>query len=195
MKVKVTGTMNVIQQWSVHLWLCTFMRILHYSLWFTASDGPTLIILSMLYNESGFVHIGGYEQLYHRYMQAIPNTTLANANDTCGYPRDDAWWMMRDALNSDMPWPAFLLGQTPASIWYWCTDQVWPMSSHSACTKFMQRMTLNVAILTSLLIQYSNTIPVCPILAHTTTSGNVVYRWTVVLGLLYRMQRTGNPEM
>ena len=24
----------------------------------------------------------------------------------------------------DMPWPGFLLGQTPASIWYWCADQV-----------------------------------------------------------------------
>jgi len=72
----------------------------------------------------GFVHVGGYEQLYHRYMMAIPNTTLANSNDTCGHPRDDAWFMLRDATTSDMPWPAFLLGQTPASIWYWCTDQV-----------------------------------------------------------------------
>ncbi|KAF4119114.1 hypothetical protein G5714_001165 [Onychostoma macrolepis] len=26
--------------------------------------------------------------------------------------------------NRDLPWPAFLLGQTPASIWYWCADQV-----------------------------------------------------------------------
>jgi len=55
---------------------------------------------------------------------AIPNTTLVNSNDTCGYPREDAWVMLRDAVTSDMPWPAFLLGQTPASIWYWCTDQV-----------------------------------------------------------------------
>jgi len=72
----------------------------------------------------GFAHVGGYEQLYHRYMMAIPNTTVADSNDTCGQPRDDAWQMLRDATTSDMPWPAFLLGQTPASIWYWCTDQV-----------------------------------------------------------------------
>ena len=71
----------------------------------------------------GFVHIGGYEQLYHRYMVAIPNTTFGS-NSTCGLPRDDAWIMLRNAFTSDMPWPAFLLGQTPASIWYWCTDQV-----------------------------------------------------------------------
>ena len=32
--------------------------------------------------------------------------------------------MLREPVNSDMPWPAFLLGQTPASIWYWCADQV-----------------------------------------------------------------------
>ena len=80
-------------------------------------------IVAVLYH-AGFYHVGGYEQLYHRYMTAIPNTTSANANNTCGYPREDAWVMLRDAATSDMPWPAFLLGQTPASIWYWCTDQV-----------------------------------------------------------------------
>ena len=32
--------------------------------------------------------------------------------------------MLRNPVDSDMPWPAFLLGQTPASIWYWCADQV-----------------------------------------------------------------------
>jgi len=72
----------------------------------------------------GFYHVGGYEQLYYRYMVAVPNTTTLYSNDTCGHPRDDAWVMLRDAFTSDMPWPAFLLGQTPASIWYWCTDQV-----------------------------------------------------------------------
>ena len=72
----------------------------------------------------GFMRIGGYSELYHRYMEAIPNTTLSNVNATCGYPRPDSWYMLRDPVGSDMPWVGFLLGQTPASIWYWCTDQV-----------------------------------------------------------------------
>jgi len=32
--------------------------------------------------------------------------------------------MLREPTDPDVPWPAFLFGQTPASIWYWCTDQV-----------------------------------------------------------------------
>lgn len=27
-------------------------------------------------------------------------------------------------MDEDIPWPGFILGQTPASIWYWCADQV-----------------------------------------------------------------------
>ena len=57
-------------------------------------------------------------------MSAIPNTTLHNPNTTCGYPRNDSWYMLRDPLNSDMPWPGFLFGQTMTSIWYFCADQV-----------------------------------------------------------------------
>ncbi len=87
----------------------------------------------------GFVEVGGFQELYYKYMEAIPripdyssgngtladNTTLYTyINTTCGRPRDDSWVMLRNPVNSDMPWPAFLFGQTPASIWYWCTDQV-----------------------------------------------------------------------
>lgn len=72
----------------------------------------------------GFIKVGSYSDLYHMYLEAIPNTTLANPNDTCGYPRQDSWFMLRNAAGSDMPWPGFLFGQTPASIWYWCADQV-----------------------------------------------------------------------
>ena len=35
-----------------------------------------------------------------------------------------ALWTRRAPIGSDMPWPGFLLGQTPASIWYWCADQI-----------------------------------------------------------------------
>ena len=73
-----------------------------------------------------FVKVGGYEALYHGYMNAIPDTLLnaTASNNTCGYPPDTAWTMLRGPTDPDMPWPGFLLGQTPASIWYWCADQV-----------------------------------------------------------------------
>ncbi|XP_042236087.1 sodium/glucose cotransporter 4-like [Homarus americanus] len=69
-----------------------------------------------------FKEVGGYEALQYRYMQAVPK--LRYENSTCGIPRADSWIMLRDPVNSDLPWPAFLLGQTPASIWYWCADQM-----------------------------------------------------------------------
>lgn len=78
------------------------------------------VILTIL----SFLKVGSYSELYHQYMEAVPNTTLANPNETCGYPRPDSWYMLRDASGSDMPWPGFLFGQTPASIWYWCADQM-----------------------------------------------------------------------
>ena len=59
-------------------------------------------------------------------MKAIPNVTTTNpaTNSTCGLPNYDSWQMLRAPWGSDMPWPGFLFGQTPASIWYWCADQV-----------------------------------------------------------------------
>jgi hypothetical protein len=66
--------------------------------------------------------VGGWSELTVRYLQAVPNETYPNTS--CGVPRQDSWIMLRDPIHSDMPWPAFLLGQTPSSIWYWCADQV-----------------------------------------------------------------------
>ena len=43
---------------------------------------------------------------------------------TCGVPKSDSWVILREPVGSDMPWPGFIFGQTPASIWYWCADQV-----------------------------------------------------------------------
>jgi sodium/myo-inositol cotransporter 3 len=59
-------------------------------------------------------------------MQAVPSTTYVNPsnNMTCGVPGTDSWQLLRAPFGSDMPWPGFLLGQTPASIWYWCADQI-----------------------------------------------------------------------
>lgn len=72
---------------------------------------------------TGFSEVGGYEGLKEKYMKAMSNDTLSS-NSSCGRPREDSFIMLRDPVNSDMPWAGFLFGQTIASIWYWCADQV-----------------------------------------------------------------------
>ena len=67
-------------------------------------------------------------------MMSVPETTYVNPNDnsTCGVPRYDSWQMLRSPVGSDIPWPGFLFGQTPASIWYWCADQMMVQKALSA---------------------------------------------------------------
>uniref|UniRef100_UPI00398F216B sodium/myo-inositol cotransporter-like n=1 Tax=Pristiophorus japonicus TaxID=55135 RepID=UPI00398F216B len=79
----------------------------------------------------GMVKVGGFEELKRRYMLASPNVTsvitsfnLSSTNTCRIHPKDDALKMLREPTDEDIPWPGFLLGQTPASIWYWCADQV-----------------------------------------------------------------------
>ncbi|XP_071477490.1 sodium/glucose cotransporter 4-like [Diadema antillarum] len=70
-----------------------------------------------------FRKIGGYHNLQTLYADAIPNATRY-FNDSCGEPRSDYFNLFRDPVNSDLPWPGFVFGQTAASLWYWATDQV-----------------------------------------------------------------------
>uniref|UniRef100_A0A9J8AC20 Solute carrier family 5 member 3b n=1 Tax=Cyprinus carpio carpio TaxID=630221 RepID=A0A9J8AC20_CYPCA len=86
----------------------------------------TLTIISL-------VKVGGLEGVREKYMEAIPNVTaiLANSNFSFQYtnscrihPKPDSLKLLRGPLDEDIPWPGFLLGQTPSSIWYWCADQV-----------------------------------------------------------------------
>lgn len=79
-----------------------------------------------------FAKIGSYTDLYVAYMQAVPtfpaisllNSSVINPYLECGLPNPKAFQMLRGLSDPDMPWLGFLLGQTPASIWYWCSDQV-----------------------------------------------------------------------
>uniref|UniRef100_A0A3Q2QMI7 Sodium/myo-inositol cotransporter n=1 Tax=Fundulus heteroclitus TaxID=8078 RepID=A0A3Q2QMI7_FUNHE len=81
-----------------------------------------------------FAKVGGLEGLRTKYMQAHPNVTailLSSPNltlvESCKdhlHPKADALKILRGPKDPDLPWPGFLLGQTPASIWYWCADQV-----------------------------------------------------------------------
>lgn len=78
--------------------------------------------------------VGGFEGLRIKYMEATPNITtilLSSPNltyyESCHHhlnPKPDALKILRGPTDPDLPWPGFLLGQTPASIWYWCADQV-----------------------------------------------------------------------
>nr|XP_009861531.2 sodium/myo-inositol cotransporter [Ciona intestinalis] len=71
-----------------------------------------------------FIKVGGYEAMKEQYMQAIPNSTLQGKTPGCGYPLNDSFVMLREPTDPNVPWPGFIFGQTPASIWYWCADQV-----------------------------------------------------------------------
>ncbi|KAK9969442.1 hypothetical protein ABG768_027618 [Culter alburnus] len=81
----------------------------------------------------GLIKVGGLEGVREKYMEAVPNVTaiLANSNFSFQYtnscrihPKPDSLKLLRGPLDEDIPWPGFLLGQTPSSIWYWCADQV-----------------------------------------------------------------------
>ncbi|NXI76177.1 SC5AB protein, partial [Rhipidura dahli] len=69
-----------------------------------------------------FIEVGGLEGLQAKYFYAIPS--IRKENSSCGLPREDAFHIFRDPMNSDLPWPGVLVGMTIPSLWYWCTDQV-----------------------------------------------------------------------
>lgn len=84
----------------------------------------TLTVISL-------IKVGGLEGVRTKYMQAVPNVSAIVATGNFTYspscriePKPNALRMLRGPLDEDVPWPGFILGQTPASIWYWCADQV-----------------------------------------------------------------------
>lgn len=90
-----------------------------------------MIIGALTLTIISFVEIGGFEEVKRRYMLATPNITsillthnFTNTNSCHVTPKPDSLKMLREPTDEDIPWPGFLLGQTPASVWYWCADQV-----------------------------------------------------------------------
>ncbi|XP_063410752.1 sodium/myo-inositol cotransporter-like [Mytilus trossulus] len=83
--------------------------------------GGGLTLMGISFNK-----IGGYDGLVRRYNseEASTNVSYRLPNTTCHEPDPNAFRMLREADDDYMPWPGFLLGQTPGSIWYWCADQV-----------------------------------------------------------------------
>ncbi|XP_033008079.1 sodium/glucose cotransporter 4 isoform X1 [Lacerta agilis] len=78
----------------------------------------------------GFDKVGWYEGLQEKYSRAIPSVIVPNT--TCHLPREDAFHMMRDPINGDIPWPGLIFGLSVLALWCWCTDQVIVQRSLSA---------------------------------------------------------------
>lgn len=78
------------------------------------------VILAVL----AYIKVGGLWALEYKYPEAIPSSYDPSTNSTCGLPREDAFHILRDPVNSDLPWPGVLIRSTLVSLWYWCTDQV-----------------------------------------------------------------------
>ena len=61
-----------------------------------------------------FYEIGGYKQLYLKYMDtSYLNSSMPNYK--CALPKENAFQMLRGISDNDMPWLGFLIGQTPSS--------------------------------------------------------------------------------
>lgn len=93
---------------------------------------------------AGFIKVGGISALIYKYFEAVPshgdslvlnvttvNTTynftdaiMSNITQQCGQPRNDAFHIFRDPVNSDLPWPGLMIRTTFISTWFWCCDQV-----------------------------------------------------------------------
>ncbi|CAO2588501.1 Sodium/glucose cotransporter 4 [Lemmus lemmus] len=89
-----------------------------------------LLLVTAVYTIAGFKEVGWYPGLQQLYKQAIPNATVPNT--TCHLPRPDAFHMLRDPVNGDIPWPGLIFGLTVLATWCWCTDQVIVQRSLSA---------------------------------------------------------------
>ena len=77
-----------------------------------------------------FYEIGGMKNLYTRYMDTS-HLNRSIPNYECAVPRRNAFTILRGINDKDMPWLGFFLGQTPGSIWYWCSDQVRFLNIHT----------------------------------------------------------------
>ncbi|KAL7676516.1 hypothetical protein ACOME3_002769 [Neoechinorhynchus agilis] len=76
--------------------------------------GAVLSVMSMK-------KVGGFRGLYDSHM----NLSSVSINDTkCGVPSEETFQMLRSIGDAYIPWLGFILGHTPNTIWYWCSDQM-----------------------------------------------------------------------
>ena len=103
--------------------ICTITGGLTAVIYTETAQSLIMIIGSGTVAVKGIIEIGGFGNLYSKYMNAIPTLIPANMSE-CARPKDDSFLMLRSLNDPDMPWLGFIMGQTPASIWYWCADQM-----------------------------------------------------------------------
>ena len=82
---------------------------------------------------SAFVAVGGYENLVSEFFNATAdNRSHTDPTDLdsplCAGVPEDSMHLFREATPgvSDLPWTGVVFGLSISSIWYWCSDQVWP---------------------------------------------------------------------
>ncbi|XP_066111117.1 sodium/glucose cotransporter 1-like [Saccopteryx bilineata] len=92
----------------------------------TLHAGVTLLG-SVLLMGFAFAEVGGYQELWHKYLNAKP-TIIHEGNWTakpeCYLPRLDSFHIFRDPIAGDFPWPGVIFGTPILSFYYWCTDQI-----------------------------------------------------------------------
>lgn len=103
--------------------LCTITGGLTAVMYTETAQSLIMILGSGTVAVMGIIEIGGFGQLFPKYMAATPSVIPANLTE-CASPKEDSFLMLRPLDDPDMPWLGFILGQTPASIWYWCADQM-----------------------------------------------------------------------
>uniref|UniRef100_A0A671YEC7 Sodium/myo-inositol cotransporter 2 n=1 Tax=Sparus aurata TaxID=8175 RepID=A0A671YEC7_SPAAU len=128
-------------QWNIYLAVVLLLSI---TALYTVTGGLAAVIYtdaaqtaimlagSLILMGFSFAEVGGWNALMEGYPNAIPSVRMPNS--TCGIPRDDAFHIFRDPVNSDLPWPGTIIGMSIPSMWYWCSDQVIVQRSLSAKT-------------------------------------------------------------
>ncbi|XP_038077768.1 sodium/glucose cotransporter 5-like isoform X2 [Patiria miniata] len=88
----------------------------------------TLVIIagSSVLAVYAYMEVGGYPGLKKKYFspKSVSNDSFMKMDQPCGFPKENAFYMLRDANQPDMPWAAFLFGYSSNIFWMWCADQL-----------------------------------------------------------------------
>ncbi|XP_022109015.1 sodium/myo-inositol cotransporter 2-like isoform X2 [Acanthaster planci] len=81
-----------------------------------------------------YMEVGGYSGMKERYLSqmSVSNDSFIKVGQTCGFPEENAFYVLRDPGQSNMPWAAFLFGYSSNALWMWCADQLLVQKTMSA---------------------------------------------------------------
>ncbi|XP_055329529.1 sodium/glucose cotransporter 4-like [Paramacrobiotus metropolitanus] len=69
------------------------------------------------------VKVGGYQSLISQFPLVKPTEIWPNRTECTHVPKNFLH-LLRDAQDTELPWPGIVFGLSISSIWYWCSDQV-----------------------------------------------------------------------